>query len=91
MDAYLMCSADNGQFPDEFSLKGNTASGEAFSLFAPKEYVKPDPSGEAGSARVRVSVLERDGERALVRLPAQTLENGATVIVSNDQLGPEDA
>ncbi|MFP4139332.1 MAG: hypothetical protein ACOCZU_00645 [Planctomycetota bacterium] len=91
MDAYLMCSADKGQFPDEFSVKGNTASGEMFSLFAPKEFVKPNASGEAGSARVRVSVLESDDQRALVRLPAQTLENGATVIVSKNQLDPEDA
>jgi hypothetical protein len=91
MDAYLMCSADRGQFPDEFSVKGNTASGEMFSLFAPKEFVKPDASGEAGPARVRVSVLESDDERALVRLPAQTLENGATVTVSKDQLDSEDA
>ncbi len=82
---WLPCSVSPGQFPTEYAVSGMQYNGKGFSLFAPQETVVPPPSGE-GEGLVQVEVVDRRGELALVRLPAQSFENGQHVTVSGKTL-----
>jgi hypothetical protein len=86
---WLACSISPGQFPTEFAVAGTQHNGVPFSLFAPAE-VLVAPSGTAeGAGFVRVAVVDRRNGLALVRLPAQTFENGHHVTVRETELSAE--
>ena len=78
---WLPCSVSYGQFPNEYAVAGTQYNEKGFSLFAPKETVSAPNSGE-GEGLIEVEVVDRRGELALVRLPAQTFENGQHVTVN---------
>jgi hypothetical protein len=87
---WLRCSIGPGQFPTEYAVAGVQHNGKSFSLFAPKETVDAPSAGE-GAGYVRVDLVEKKGELALVRLPAQTFENGQFVTVKLTELQPTPA
>lgn len=83
---WLSCTVSPGQFPTEFAVSGRQFNGKSFSLFAPRESVHPPVAGDDGPGTVMVEVVERKGELALVKLPAQTFENGSLVTVKAIEL-----
>lgn len=89
-EKWLTCSVSPGQFPTEYAVAGEQHDGKPFSLFAPREAVRPPEKGDEGPGLLRVNVVERKGDLALVRLPAQTFENGrhVTVKAAELQAGP---
>jgi hypothetical protein len=78
---WLLCSVSPGQFPNEYAVSGTQYNGKGFSLFAPRETVSAPSSGE-GDGFMKVDVVDSQGELVLVRLPAQTFENGQHITVS---------
>jgi hypothetical protein len=84
---WLTCSISPGQFPSEYAVAGVQHNGKPFSLFAPRETVAPTAGGE-GPGLIRVEVLDKKGDLVLVRLPAQTFENGQYVTVTTADLRP---
>lgn len=88
-EMWLRCLVSVGQFSDEYAVGGETFDGEGFSLFAPIEFIVVNR--HAGEQKrlpgwVRVAEIDREGELVLVRLPRQTLGNGATITVSASEL-----
>ena len=81
---WLRCSASPGQFPTELAVSGVQFNGHGFSLFAPEESVKGLETD--GTAYIKVDVVDRRGSLALVRLPAQTFENGQHIPVNATDL-----
>ena len=88
---WLACSVSQGQFPTEYAIAGTQHDGSPFSLFAPKETVSAPVGANEGPGAVRVVVIDRRDGLALVRLPAQTFENGHHVTVSEAELSNEPA
>jgi hypothetical protein len=88
---WLMCSISPGQFPTEYAVSGTQYNGAPFSLFASGESVVPPVGAIEGLGAVRVQVIDRRDGLALVRLPAQTFENGHHVTVSESELSTEPA
>jgi len=91
MMAYLSCNIAPGQLGGEWAVRGTVYGGVEFSLFAPQDVVKPvgESIGEADQERpglLCVQVLEEDGARALVALPAPTFENGQIITVDLGQI-----
>jgi hypothetical protein len=84
---WLPCLVSPGQFPNEYAVSGTQHNGKGFSLFAPREAVVAPAAGE-GEGLLRVEVADRRGDLALVRLPAQTFENGQHVTVDARTLQP---
>ncbi len=84
---WLSCSVSPGQFPSEYAIAGVQHNGKPFSLFAPQETVSAPSSGE-GLGLMRVEVVERRGDLVLVRLPAETFENGQYITVNAKALQP---
>ena len=94
MDTYLYCEVTKGQFSDEWAVQGTTHTGSGFSLFVSGQYVDRDrkyAGSNAGPGWLHVDVLETDENRALVRLPGQTFENGKTVTVTLEQIKERDS
>jgi hypothetical protein len=82
---WLPCSVSPGQFPNEYAVSGMQYNGKGFSLFAPREMVSAPPSGE-GEGLMQVEVVDRRNDLALVRLPAQSFENGQHITVDANTL-----
>jgi hypothetical protein len=82
---WLSCSISPGQFPTEYAVAGTQHNGEGFSLFAPREFIVP-PKEQEGLGLVRVDVIDQKGDLVLIRLPAQTFENGQYVTVKVSDL-----
>ena len=85
MSTYLHCTVGRGQLGGEWAVRCSSYSGEQFSLFVPNEFVEAERD-EGGAGWLRVDILQKDGARALVRLPAPTFENGHTVTVGLNQI-----
>ncbi len=85
---WLRCMASKGQFSNEFAISAKDYRGEEFSLFVSRELVEPegDPNISRVPALMRVRALDRAGDLVLIRLPAETFNNGYTVTVKQDQL-----
>jgi hypothetical protein len=85
---WLRCIASKGQFSSELAISIKDFRGEEFSLFAERESVEPegDPDIRPVPALLRVRLLDQEGELVLIRLPAETFNNGYTVTVKQDQL-----
>ncbi len=81
---WLPCSVSPGQFPNEYAISGAQYNGKPFSLFAPQETVRL--TADAGDGFLQVDILDRKGDLVLVRLPAQTFENGQYITVQAVQL-----
>ena len=87
MRHWLSVAASPGQFPGEFAVGGLQYNNKPFSLFAPAEAVAIPPGSE-GHGRLLVDLVEKKGDLALIRLPAQTLENGQYITVKTSELQP---
>jgi hypothetical protein len=85
MESWLYCDIAPGQFPDEYAVAGEQHDGRPFSLFAPKELVRPL---DHDHGRLRVKVFGRQSDLILIRLPRHSLENGQFVTVRADRLEP---
>lgn len=88
-DTWLRCTVTQGQFSDEFAVSGVAYDGEGFSLFACEDDVdvrNAPGEDEMVAGWIKVKVLKEEGDFALVRLPRQTMENGATVTVRRGDL-----
>ncbi len=86
---WLNCTISEGLFSGEYSVKGQLSNFVDFSLFAPEQYIRLDTPLEGQQAVngcIAVSVLDEQGEEALVLLPAPTFENGQTITVRRDQV-----
>ena len=86
---HIPCEVGVGQFGSEFAISGKSADGSAFSLFAPEDYVDWDEAPtetRTVGGWLRVLVVEKQGNRVLVRLPRQAMENGEFITVREDQL-----
>jgi hypothetical protein len=89
MEALLQCQVNRGMFSGKVAVRGKTAGGTEFSLFVPEDFVdasRPATGDETVEGWLRVDVLAREGALVLVRLPAQSFENGQTVTVRDDQI-----
>jgi hypothetical protein len=89
MENWLRCKLYPGQFEGEFGVDGLQHDGTAFSLFAPKTSIKVDdqPTGDKDTLGwVKVQVLDRRDDLALVKLPRQTFQNGHFVTVKVSEL-----
>jgi len=84
---WLPCSVSPGQFPSEYAVSGVQHNGRPFSLFAPLATVSSVTPGSA-EGLLQVEIVDRKGDLVLVRLPAQTFENGQYVTVKAAQLQP---
>jgi len=89
MTAWLKCMVSLGQFPQEYSVRGNLFNGTAFSLFAPVDDVKVE--GEVARGKwvdgwVRVATGSQKGDCVLVALPQPALENGQIISVKIDDI-----
>lgn len=83
---WLACTISPGQFPTEYAVSGTQQDGTPYSLFAPADAVAPPDGAAEGPGHVRVQLVDRRAGLALVRLPAQTFENGFHVTVSESDL-----
>lgn len=91
MDAWLDCEIGPGQFPGEVSVRGETADGKKFSLFADAARVRvPVPVRDVSvPGRIRVRIVATNATQRLVRLPAESFEMGLFVTVQAAQLQEE--
>jgi len=82
MTSWLRClRITQGMLPGEFAVVTSTSEGREISLFAPERFV------QQGKGLIEVTVLDRQGDRALVSLPAEPLETPSrTVTVSLKEL-----
>jgi hypothetical protein len=85
----LRCRVYPGQFSVEYAVGVRQSDGSEVSLFVPLDFV--DCAGIPASDRplsgwIRVQLVEKQGELALVYLPRQTLENGQYITVEANQL-----
>jgi hypothetical protein len=81
MESWLKCKVSKGMLPGEYVVMTSTSDGRSFSLFAPEKAVRVE------DGLVRVDVLQRREEAALVWLPADPLElNSRTVTVPTRDL-----
>ncbi len=89
MESGLRCDVAPGQFTGEYAVSATQSNGEGFSLFVDEELVDRDQPGSDGRSegRLRVEVIDRRGDQALIKLPAPSLEGGQFVTVRSDQLG----
>jgi hypothetical protein len=85
MSTWLKCRVSAGQFPNEYAVSGEQYNGLPYSLFAPSESVVAPEIGE-GEGQIRVEILDKKAHLALVRLPAETFENGQLITVSAAEL-----
>lgn len=89
MELWLKCEVSEGQFSIEFAVAARQASGQGFSLFVPREYVVTDKEpggGEMVPGWIKVELLEKGADRAVVLLPREPFEWSRGVTVRLDQL-----
>jgi hypothetical protein len=89
--AWLQCTVTPGQFSSEYAVSAEKSDGSGFSLFAPRGVLKipQEPSHDSPvEGLLRVDLWDQRGDLVIVRLPAQTLEDGQFVTVKMSQLQP---
>lgn len=79
MDTWLECSISAGQFSNEHAVTVETESGPV-SLFAGNADV------DESTGRIRVKVVDKRNDKALVFLPKPPLEHGQHITVNIGQL-----
>ena len=85
----LRCKLLPGQFSTEFAVVVETFNGQSYSLFASMDDVTCEemPTQDVPTVGwLRVGVIERGDDTAVVRLPQSTIENGQYLSVKIDQL-----
>jgi len=88
-DYWLRCNVSRGQFAEEYVVELRDFQNRLSSLFVPAEYVEAecDPRcAESCQGWLRVELLERERDLALVRLPTTPMENGPTVTVRANEI-----
>jgi len=81
MESWLRCSVRQGQFPGEYAVAFATSNGQGVSMFASGEFVQPEEN------LLRVEVLDRSQDAALIYLPARPFEvPSRTVLVPAKEL-----
>jgi hypothetical protein len=73
LEAWLVCRIDEGMFPGELGISFRDISNRDVSLYCSERFVDKDKSA------LRVTVLEKSGNWARLRLPDQSF-NGTTVV-----------
>jgi hypothetical protein len=89
MESCLRCAIAPGQFTGEYAVSATQSNGEGFSLFVDEQLVDREPPQGAsvrGEGWLRVEVIDRSGDQALIKLPAASLEMGRFVTVKANQL-----
>jgi len=89
MESCLRCAVAPGQFTGEYAVSATQSNGEGFSLFVDEKLVdREQPQGAEGRGEgwLRVEVIDRRGDQALIKLPAEPLEVGQFVTVKANQL-----
>lgn len=87
---WLYCKISEGMFPTERSVVGEWHNGKKFSLFAPEEAVRTVEGHDEFNGAIKVEVCETTDGLILVKLPAQTFENGQFAFVREDQLAKDE-
>ncbi len=89
METCLRCTVAPGQFTGEYAVSATQSNGDGFSLFVDEDLVDWEPRQVDGRGEgwLRVEVVDRRGDQALIRLPGPSLEGGQFVTVRSDQLG----
>jgi len=88
MDFFIRCKVYPGQFSNEYAVSGVQADGSRFSLFAPETFVEPDERvtrDRSVDGWLKVGIWEQQGDRAVVKLPRESLEVGRYVTIRADQ------
>ena len=86
---WLRCTVTPGQFSSEFAVSGERSDGTGFSLFAPRELVRPshEPTHDhPAEALLRVDTWDRKGDLVLVRLPSPNFNGPQMIYVRTSQL-----
>ncbi|KKL97165.1 hypothetical protein LCGC14_1837240 [marine sediment metagenome] len=86
MTAYLTCNITPGQFIGEWAVRGSAYDSTEFSLFVEDHDVDFDDTRPERTGLLRVEVLDQDADRALVKLPVATFEQGRTITVDRTQI-----
>src|SRR5262249_20354919 len=89
MDQWLRCQVYPGQFSVEYAVVVRQSDEKEVSLFAPQEFVDCEqmPTFDRPvHGWIKVVLVKKQGELALVELPRSTLENGQYITVRADQL-----
>lgn len=79
MTCWLKCRIAPGQFSNEFSVVAKSFDGNEFSLFAQRESVdvsREEFRDQPIEGKLRVELLRREGNNALIRLPHESFEAG---------------
>jgi hypothetical protein len=89
-DTWLCCDLSPGMFDCEVGVQGQQFDGSAYGLFAPADHVDVGAEtltrGACVPGLVRVDIIDRKDNLVLVKLPRQTLQAGAYITVTADQL-----
>lgn len=79
-EAWLECTLSKGMFPDESGVMFRATNGEDICLFCFNGFIDADRS------RLRVRIVDRQGQSVLVRLPVDSLNGFGVVPVSAAQV-----
>lgn len=82
-EAQIECELFTGVFSSEFSVLVPSSEGR-LSIFVDRglvEVTREPRDDEPGRGRLRVSVLDKEDERALVRLPIQSSSTSSSIWV----------
>ena len=89
-ETWLRCDLSPGMFDGEIGVQGQQFDGSAYGLFAPTDHVDCGghtlARGACVPGLVRVDIIDRKDNLVLVKLPRQTLQDGAYITVTADQL-----
>lgn len=89
MEYWLRGRVYPGQFSVEFAVVVRQSDGTEVSLFVPQDFVEVEgipASNHPLLGRLRVALVDKQGDLALVHLPRQTLENGEYITVQANEL-----
>lgn len=89
MSIWLKCMVSQGQFSDEYGIKGELFNGTQFSMFAPKNSVSLAEivaDGKSVSGWLAVDAIDETEGKVLISLPRPAFEHGRVITVQKDQL-----
>lgn len=86
---WLHCRVLRGMFSDEYAVIVKTLEGQLLSFFIPKEFVQIARSlseTEEIEGKVRVDVLDEDGNTRIIGLPREPFEGSRFARVAKEVL-----
>jgi hypothetical protein len=93
MATYLKCKVSQGQFSDEFAVRGMSHDGVEFSLFAwGGDVIRSTTEEGEHDGWILVEVIAREADRTMVYVPGSDVRNGQIVTVFETELeerGPQ--